>query len=82
MPGRARREGGAMELGGTPESAVARAMERAVQTYGPQEWSAWEFRAEPVPKSSGADVVHFAWRDGAPGGGAARPARGRRCARE
>ena len=44
----------AVELGGTPESAVTRAMERAVQKYGPQEWSGWEFRAEPVPKTSGA----------------------------
>ena len=34
----------AVELGGTPESAVARAMERAVQKYGPQDWSGWEFR--------------------------------------
>jgi hypothetical protein len=55
----------AVELGGTPESAVTRAMERAVQKYGPQEWTGWEFRAEPVPKSSGADVVRFAWRDAA-----------------
>jgi len=55
----------AVELGGTPESAVCRAMERAVQKYGPQDWSAWDFRAEPVPKTSGADVVRFVWRDGA-----------------
>jgi hypothetical protein len=33
----------AVELGGTPESAVARAMERAVQKYGPQEWSTGVF---------------------------------------
>lgn len=39
-------------------------MERAAQKYGPQDWSAWDFRAEPVPKTSGADVVRFAWRDG------------------
>ena len=55
----------AVELGGTPESAVARAMERAVGKNGPPDWSSWDFRAEPVPKSSGADVVRFAWRDGA-----------------
>jgi hypothetical protein len=40
-------------------------MERAVQKYGPQDWSGWEFRAEPIPKTSGADVVRLVWRDGA-----------------
>jgi hypothetical protein len=54
----------------------------AVEKYGPQEWSGWEFRAEPVPKSSGADVVRFAWREvtlvrlqrpGDAGGGKRRP---------
>jgi hypothetical protein len=54
----------AVELGGIPESAVGRAMERAVQKYGPQDWSTWEFRAEPIPKTRGADVVRFVWRDG------------------
>jgi|GEM_PF-504618 hypothetical protein len=52
-------------MGGTPESAVMRAMERAAQKYGEdQDWSAWQFRAEPVPRGSG-DVVRSAWRDGA-----------------
>jgi hypothetical protein len=67
-PGKARgleRLAQEVELGGTPESAVARAMERAVQKYGAQEWSTWEFRAEPVPKTSGAEVFRFAWREGA-----------------
>jgi len=42
-----------------------RAMERAAQKYGEdQDWSAWQFRAEPVPRGSG-DVVRSAWRDGA-----------------
>ena len=55
----------AVELGGTPESAVTRAMERAVQKYGAAlDWSAWAFRAEPVPKSAGADVVRFRYEAG------------------
>jgi hypothetical protein len=55
----------AVELAGTPESAVRKAMEHAVQKYGEQDWSGWEFRAEPIPKTSGAEVIHFRWRDGA-----------------
>jgi len=43
---------------------VSRAMERAVQEYGPQDWTTWEFRAEPVPKTGGAEVVRFVWGDG------------------
>jgi hypothetical protein len=35
------RRANAVELGGTPESAIARVMERAVQKYGPQDWSSW-----------------------------------------
>ena len=54
----------AVELGAAPESAIARVMDRAVQKYGPQDWSTWEFRAEPIPKTSGAEIVHFRWRDG------------------
>ena len=54
----------AVELGGTPESAAALAMQHAVQKYGPQDWSTWNFRAEPIPKTSGAEVVRFIWRDG------------------
>jgi hypothetical protein len=45
--------------------SVGWAMERAVQKYGRQDWTKWEFRAEPVPKTSGAEVFRFAWRDGA-----------------
>ena len=41
------------------------ARKRAAQKYGEdQDWSAWQFRAEPVPRGSG-DVVRSAWRDGA-----------------
>jgi hypothetical protein len=55
----------AVELGGTPESAIARVMERAAQKYGPQDWTAWEFRAEPIPKTVGASTVRFVWREDA-----------------
>jgi hypothetical protein len=54
-----------VQLGVTPEEAMAHLLERAVQKYGPQVWSDWDFRAEPIPKTSGADVVRFVWRDGA-----------------
>jgi len=40
----------AVELG-APESAIARVLERAVQKYGRQDWTIWEFRAEPIPRS-------------------------------
>jgi hypothetical protein len=59
------RHANTVQLGVTPEEAMAHLLERAVQKYGPQDWSAWEFRAEPIPKTSGADVVRFVWRDGA-----------------
>ena len=59
------RHANVVELGVTPEVAMGRLLERAVQKYGPQDWSAWEFRAEPVPKTSGVEVVRFRWRDGA-----------------
>ena len=49
----------AVELGGTPESAVTRAMARAAEKYGPQDRATWEFHAEPVPKTGGGDVVRF-----------------------
>ena len=52
------------ELGGTPESAVTRAMARGAEKYGPQDWATWEFRAEPVPKTAGADVVRFRYEAG------------------
>ncbi len=44
----------------TEHLTIARVMERAVQKYGPQDWTEWEFRAEPVPKTSGAATVRFA----------------------
>ena len=37
----------AVELRGPPEDAVVRVIDRAVQKYGPQDWSTWECRAEP-----------------------------------
>ena len=55
---------GGVQLGGTPEDAVLQVIERATVKYGPQDWSTWEYRAEPIPKTSGADVVRFVWRDG------------------
>jgi hypothetical protein len=53
-----------VQLGMPPEDAMTHLLERAEQKYGPQDWSTWEFRAEPIPKTSGAEVVHFRWRDG------------------
>jgi len=44
---------------------MGRLLERAVEMYGPQDWSTWNFPAEPIPKTSGADVVRFVWPDGA-----------------
>jgi len=49
---------------GIKHANAIRVMERAVQKYGPQDWTTWEFRTEPVPKTSGAGVVRFVWRDG------------------
>lgn len=54
-----------VQLGVTPEEAMGRLLERAVEMYGPQDWSTWNFPAEPIPKTSGADVVRFVWPDGA-----------------
>ena len=54
----------AVGLGGTPESVITLAMERAVQKYGPQDWLMWEFRAEPIPKTAGAEIVRFVWHEG------------------
>ena len=51
-------------LGVTADHAMTSLLARAVQKYGPQDWSTWEFRAEPVPKASGAAVVHFVWESG------------------
>ena len=53
-----------VQLGMLPEDAMTHLLDRAVQKYGPQDWSTWDFRAEPVPKNQGATVLRFVWRDG------------------
>jgi hypothetical protein len=59
------RHAGASELGTTPEAVVLKAMDRAREKYGEQDWSLWTFRAEPIPARLGAKPVHFEWRHGA-----------------
>lgn len=60
------RHANVVQLGVTPEEAMLRLLERAELKYGAGlEWGAWDLRAEPIPKTSGADVVRFVWRDGA-----------------
>lgn len=53
-----------VELGSTPEEAMGRLLERAVQKYCPQDRLTWEFRAEPIPKTAGAEIVRFVWHEG------------------
>ncbi len=59
------RHANVVQLGGAPEEAMASLLDRAVQKYGSEEWSAWTFRAEPIPKTSGAEAIHFRYEGGA-----------------
>jgi hypothetical protein len=60
------RHANVVELGVTPEAAMIRLVERVRMKYGADvDLSTWTWRAEPIPKTAGADVVRFAWRDGA-----------------
>jgi len=46
-------------------AVVLKAMDRAREKYGgEQDWSHWQFRAEPIPACLGAKPVHFEWREG------------------
>ncbi len=59
------RHANVVHLGVTPEEAMVRLLERAALKYGPQDWSTWEFRAEPIPKTSGAEIARFRYEAGA-----------------
>jgi len=50
----------AVELGGTPESAVLLAMARARQKYGEQDWSTWEWSAREYGTRE-LRVIPFFW---------------------
>lgn len=44
----------------TPDEAVARVMERAVQKYGPvTDWSRWSFRVVEFGQTGAPRVLHF-----------------------
>jgi hypothetical protein len=49
---------------GSPEDAVEAAMARALQKYGTQDWTRWQFRAELQSDPIELQTIYFTWDDG------------------